>query len=190
MWLNHQQWHFFCAVAALVTAGARVAANHTGSRGLLVVEPISAAAAAAAAGTTAAGAAAAVAHSMHGTSADTVFAADASAAVGVAAVLAAKGALAAAATPADLERVSVSGAAGSSKLEEPYATWAASKLAACLKLSDCLQDAAAAAEHSASSITGWRLVLLAERTPQQLVQVRHLFVAGSLVAGIVVVAGS
>jgi hypothetical protein len=153
-------------------AGARVVANYSGSRGLLVVEPISAAMAAAAAGTTAAGAAAAaVGHSLHMTGAEATYAADASAAVGVSAVLAAKRNLAAAATASDIHGLrgandgdGVEGGRGSSSR---VTAWVAHKLGVS---GDEL--AAAAAAGSSGSIAGWRLVLLAERTPQQMVQVR------------------
>lgn len=151
-------------------AGSRVVAVHSGSRGLLVVEPISAALAAAAAGTSASGAAAAaVANSLQVTATEAMFAADASAAVGFSAVLAAKRTLAAAATPEDIagrdnDAGDGSGAGASARTSRTTA-WLAKKFGVSR---DELQ---AAAGSSGGSIAGWRLVLLAERTPQQLVQV-------------------
>lgn len=153
-------------------------ANYSGSRGLLIVEPISAAAAAAAAGTTAAGAAAAaVASSLQLTATEATFAADASAAVGFSAVLAARRNLAAAATASDIQRLgrasdisdggsSADGAGSSSRAS----AWVARKLG----VSRDELAAAAAVAGGSSGVAGWRLVLLAERTPQQMVQVRAI----------------
>lgn len=139
-----------------------------------MVESISAAAAAAAAGTTAAGAAAAaVANSLQLTATEATFAADASTAVGFSAVLAAKRNLAAAATAADIQRLSLAGngtnsstddeGSGSSRASE----WVAKQLGV-------TQEDLAAAAAAGGGVVGWRLVLLAERTPQQMVQVSRL----------------
>jgi hypothetical protein len=151
----------------LLCAGARLAANYSGNRGLLVVEPITAAMTAAAAGM--ASASTAMASNLALTGAEVTFAADASAAVGFSSNVAARRGLAAAAAGQQGFGGLSSTAANDTADGEEKLPWFAKKLGV---TADDLAAMAGAAAGSSSSIAGWRLVLLAERTPQQLVQVR------------------
>jgi hypothetical protein len=182
----------------LLAAGARVVANHSGLKGLLVVEPIPAAAAAAAGPM--AGARAAVA-ALPTTALEAAFSANAAAAVGVSALLSSQpsvqhtsldnqglGALGASATNSQ-------GLGGSSNGLRPHdpgfkpvgglAGWLAGKLGVVDEVNAAAAAAAvtgaAAAGSSSGAVAAWRLVLLAERSPQQLVQVSSVLCSeGSL----------
>lgn len=163
------------AAPARFAAGARLAANYSGNRGLIVVEPITAAMAAAAASGVNSNSAA-MANNLGLTGAEVTFAADASAAVGFASNAAAKRSLAAAGQQGSGGLSGTTATNDAADAEEKL-PWLAKKLGV---TGEDLAAMAGAAAGSSGSIAGWRLVLLAERTPQQLVQVRR---DSSLLAG-------
>ncbi|WIA15951.1 hypothetical protein OEZ85_012693 [Tetradesmus obliquus] len=174
------------AAPARFAPGSRAVANQSGERGLIVVEPITAAAAAAAAAALTPGAAAAAAASQPTTALEAAFSADASAAVGVSAMLAGRRAAALGSNDGEGLGFGSSNGSGCSTQGAGSATGEgldaaalksvggmAGLLARGLGVADEAAAAAAAAAGgglAGSSFAGWRLVLLSECTPQQLVQ--------------------
>jgi hypothetical protein len=191
---DHLLSHAFCnAVLPAPATGSRAVANQSGERGLLVVEPITAAAAAAAAGAPGAAAAAA----SHPTTAlEAAFSADASAAVGVSALLAGRRAAALGAQEGLAPNNEGLGfgdafgpktAAGSSGglgvssrdgIGQKRVGGIAGLIARGLGVADEAAAAAAGGGAAGGGYAGWRLVLLSECTPQQLVQVRVTYICG------------